>query len=425
MTEEQTKQIEQVTLMEKIEEKTAAIANSENIEKSEMVEPEMSLVQKIILCLMSAGLLFGAVSIHEFVPVIGFFAYFIYPIVVANLTYRYGYIMSLGAMVIAHCLIGGVWDPYVARAAILGEGFIGLLFGFCFRRGYSGKVTFLTVAGVFTGVALLLQMLPLSSGGVLGAIVEEFYVRTIFARKLIGSLGAAFVAESFMVSSEISAELIFAVLKSMIPATFIFQQAFLIWLYYLAIGFAMKEMGRNVAAMPALSTWQVPRWLFWTALAVGVIDGFVPFRASWFSFLCVNIAVCSVLFFVACGISVGWYCFRFSRVSWFLKVVAVVVVVYFLSYGLGAAMLIGALDAIFDFRKLRKQGDAALAGSAGEAAVAWEKAELEKSLQEKMAEERTADAEAPGVVAEESQTEEAEKKIEKIEKIENHQDEEK
>lgn len=422
--EEQTKE---VTLVNE----KAGIADSEKNEKeginekTVMPEPEMSFVQKIILCLMSAGLLFVAVSIHEFVPLIGFFAYFIYPITVANLTYRYGYIMSLGAMVIAYCFIGMVWDPYVARAAIFGEGVIGFLFGICFRRGYSGKRTFFTVAGIFISAVLLLQLLPLSSGGVLGAIVEESYMRTVFARKLIGSLEAAFLADSFMMSSEIPTGLVLAVFRSMLPSVIIFQQAFLIWLYYLAIGFAMKEMGRNVAAMPALSTWQVPRWMFWTALAVAVIDGFVPFRAGGFSLLCVNIAVCSVLFFMACGISIGWYCLRFSRVSWFLKVVAVVVVVYFLSYGLGAAMLTGALDSIFDFRKLRKQGGAVPAVSAGEAAVAWERTELEKVLQEKTAEEKMSEEEAPDVIGEKSETEKAKDEKDEIDEIENHQDEEK
>ena len=192
-----------------------------------MVEPEMGLLQKIILCLMSAGLLFVAVSLYEFVPLIGFFAYFIYPIVVAHLTYRYGYLMSLGAMVIAHCFIGIAWDPYVARAAILGEGFIGLLFGFCFRQKYSGKRTFFTVAGVFTGVLLLLQLLTFSSGGFLGAIAEEAYMRTLFARKLIGSLSASFVADSFMMSSEIPTGLILAVFRFMIPAVFISNRRFL------------------------------------------------------------------------------------------------------------------------------------------------------------------------------------------------------
>lgn len=417
--EEQTNEVE-------LGNEKAGIADSKKNEKTVSKEKtiipepemsEMSLVQKIILCLMSVGLLFVAVSIHEFVPLIGFFAYFIYPITVANLTYRYGYIMSLGAMVIAHCFIGIVWNPYVARAAIFGEGVIGLLFGFCFRRGYSGKRTFFTVAGIFTGAVLLLQLLPLSSSGVLGAIVEESYMRTVFARKLVGSLEAAFVADSFMMSSEIPTGLVLAVLRSMIPAIFIFQQAFLIWLYYLAIGFAMKEMGRSVAAMPALSTWQVPRWLFWTALAVAVIDGFVPFRAGGFSFLCMNIAVCSVLFFMVCGISIFWHYLRFSQVSWLLKVVAVVVVIYFLSYGLGAAMLTGALDAIFDFRKLKKQGEGVPAVSAGEAAVAWEQAEFEKAITEKTSEEAVIAGEVSGMIAEKNETKEAK------EEAENQQDE--
>lgn len=359
-----------------------------------IAEPKMSFMQKIILCLMSAGLLFVAVSLHEFVPLIGFFAYFIYPIVVANLTYRYGYLMSLGAMALAHCCIGIVWDPYVARAAILGEGFIGFLFGFCFRQKYSGKRTFFTVAGVFTGVLLLLQLLPFSSGGFLGAIAEEAYMRTLFARKLIGSLSASFVADSFMMSSEIPTGLILAVFRFMIPAVFIFQQAFLIWLYYLAIGFAMKEMKQTVAAMPAIFTWQASRWVLWTALVVTVLDCFVPFGSGWFSFLSVNITVCSVLFFMICGIGVFWHYLRFSQVSWFLKVVAVVLVIYFLSYSLIAAMLVGALDTIFDFRKLKKQGPAAPVVSEGEAAVAWEKAAFEKAAQEKTPQAETVTAAA-------------------------------
>ena len=209
-----------------------------------MEEPNMAWGQKIILCLMSAGLLFGAASLHEAVPLIGFFAYFIYPIVVANLTYRYGYVMSLGTMIIAHCLVGAFWSPYVARPATLSVGVIGLLFGFCFRRGYSGKRTFFTVAGIYVVSVLLLQQF-ISAGGFLGAIAEEAYLQTVFARGLVNALRydvAQLILEMPGQFADEFGSVLFFLFGSMVPAIFICQQAVLIWLYYLAVGFAMKEM---------------------------------------------------------------------------------------------------------------------------------------------------------------------------------------
>lgn len=363
-------------------------------EKTVVTEPKMSVVQKIILCLMSAGLLFGAASLHEFVPLIGLVAYFIYPIVVANLTYRYGYVMSVSAVLIAHCLIGALWSPYAARSVTLSVGVIGLLFGFCFRKKYTGKRTFFTVAGIYIGALLLLQQF-ISAGGFLGAIAEEAYLQTVFARKLVNALRydvAQLVLEMPEQFVDGVGSALFFLFGSMIPTIFICQQAVLIWLYYLVIGFTMKKMGHEIAVMPALSTWRTPRWMFWTALVVAVLDGFIPIDVSGFSVVCVNVLLCAVLFFMACGIGVFWHYLRFSQVSLFLKIVAVGVVIYFLQYGLGAALIIGALDALFDFRKLKKPLQPI--ADTGAAAVEWEKQEEGKLLKEtaKESEEKNIDA---------------------------------
>lgn len=96
-------------------------------------------------------------------------------------------------------------------------------------------------------------------------------------------------------------------------------------------------------------------------------------------------------------------------------------------------MLVGALDSIFDFRKLKKQGDGVPAVSAGEAAVAWEQAEREKAIQAITAAEETSAGEVPEEAAQATETktgtaepqkakETAEGK-EYLESVENHQDE--
>ena len=89
------------------------------------------------------------------------------------------------------------------------------------------------------------------------------------------------------------------------------------------------------------------------------------------------IGIIAFLFFMVCGIGVFWHYVRFSQVSWYLKVVAVVVVVYFLRYSLSTAMIVGALDAIFDFRKLKKSPQPIV--DTGAEALEWERQQMAKN----------------------------------------------
>lgn len=381
-----TKQVEQTEMTEKIIPVCEDVIVGDG-EKQGIKEPELNFVQKIILCLMSAGLLFFAVSLHEYVPLIGLVAYLLYPIVVVNLTYKYGYVMVLGAIIIGHCFIGIAWDEFVAREATFGVGVISLLLGFCLRRGYSGVKTFFSVSGVYIGVLFLLQLVSFSNP-ILGVLGQEAFFKTVWARELMGDLqqelALIFYAIPDLITDSVE-YLLRYLFDLLLPSVIIIQQMVLIWFYYFVAGFAMKKMGHTVNSLPAFYTWKMPRWFLGLFIANFVLGMFLGEDVDFY-LLQVSLTLFSVglVLFLSCGLSLLWYYLRYSKVSIWIKIISAVLCLYLLKASATAVAILAMLDSLLDFRKLKtgKIPGGAPAVTEAAAALEWEKQQMAQAVQQ-------------------------------------------
>ena len=177
-----------------------------------------------------------------------------------------------------------------------------------------------------------------------------------------------------------------------LPSLLIVRCLAVVLCYYLLTGFAMKEMGHKVSAMPAFSTWKMPRRYCLSILGITIVSSFFSFEKNLLSLFCANVIAVSVVLFFLCGLSLLWYYIRHSQVSVWLKIAVVIFMLCISSLSVSAAIVLGMLDGIFDFRKLKKPPQPI--ADTGAAAVEWEKQEEGKLLKEtaKESEEKNIDA---------------------------------
>ncbi|MCI8336244.1 MAG: DUF2232 domain-containing protein [Peptococcaceae bacterium] len=346
---------------------------------------QKTFMQLLFLSLVSGALLLSVVSLREVLPVVGVVIYWIYPIVIASLTYKYGVTMGACTMGVAHCLLYAVWSPTIALSVTLGVGLIGLLFGIGFRKRYQGKNIYLLSLLPYGVMGLLFFILPIPNHGVVYQIIIDLFG---WAYAIALGMAEGIMEEGIPLSRDYVAQFFGMIL----PSLLIVRCLVVVLFYYLLTGFAMKEMGHKVSTMPAFSTWKMPRWYCLSILTITIVSSFFSFEKNLLSLFCANAIAVSVVLFFICGLSLFWHYIRHSQVSVWLKIAVVIFMICISSLSVSAAIVLGMLDGIFDFRKLKKQGPAAPVVSEGEAAVAWEKAAFEKAAQEKTSEDEAATA---------------------------------
>lgn len=303
-----------------------------------------------ILALMLFGvvLLFGGL----YIPFLGTFAVFLLSLPVVLAVHRYGIgsgiVLGILFMLLGFAVVGIPAGLIPVSCMMV----LGLIYGISFcKKVAPGKtlvfgIVFVVVLGVLY-FFLTYTLEGISLGDIRRTYEEELAaVYNVYVES--GILDAALV-EGMSVDAYFT-KLVDEMMQ--ILPSFLFLAALIIAAanYFISL-YVLKKESADIRSLPPFAHWHLPWWVLWSvvfALMFYVGGNFLD--SEILLIIAKNILICSVPFFVVAGISLVRYYFLHWQLNTVVQVGFWLFVVLFLSVSMMFFVLIGAGDAVIDYR---------------------------------------------------------------------------
>lgn len=340
-----------------------------------VLEQKKSLLQLLVLCLLSGAALLGLVSIREWFSWVAV-ACWAYPVVIALLAARYGMLVGLGTLGVAYGLTYAVWGPVIALSTLIHMGLVGVLFGIGVRRQWSGKAIVLITTVLYGGLFAVSGFLSMNVYSAFYRVLAEVYQ---WYSDLVRGFAPALMREGLvnMIPGG-DLRLVFAVIQMLAPGFVFLRSGVLVLFYYLLTGFVLRRQGIAASRLPAFRSWRAPKWLLAVFLVLLLSSFASGIKISILYVFLVNGVLLGTLLFFLFGLAVLWDSLCRVR-NILLRIVLAVCCVALLKVSAGILVVVGVLDSIFDLRRFYK--------TAQPSAVMEDSSEYAENLSENLSEE--------------------------------------
>lgn len=314
-----------------------------------MIRKTSAMVEAGILA--AVAIVMALVSMY--IPVIGAFVNFVWPLPIIICGMRHGFKWSLMSLVVATIIIGIIISPLQAFFLMAIFGLLGLIIGECMRRHLAPMK--LMLYGSLGAVAALAVNIALSFW-FLGIDPVEMMFSSF--HQSLGEL-AAYYRQSGMSEAEIKkivdgyAEMLH-MMRIIMPGAFLISAPVLAFVNYMAAKKILTKLGESFVPFPPFVELQVPGWILWPyALSLFAVTYFyTQDRGSWMYDLSVNVqTVCSFTLILQGIALIYWFVKKHDKPMWWANIAtALMFVVPIFSQ---IMVYVGAFDIVFDFRKIR------------------------------------------------------------------------
>ncbi len=309
---------------------------------SSMVEAGLMAAIAIVMALISM-----------YVPVLGTFVNFVWPLPIIICGCRRGFKYSLMSLLVATIIIAMIISPI--NAFFLGAifGLLGLILGECMRRHLSpSKLMFFGSIGAVLALAINFAL----SFAVLGIDPIEMMFSQ-FHESL--NQVAGYYREHGMDEATIKqtvdgyAEML-RMMRIIMPGAFLLSAPLMAFVNYIAAKKILTKMGEHFEDLPKFTELIVPGWVLWPyALSLFAVTYFYQTDQSsiWYT-VSVNIqTVCSFVLVFQGIVLVYWYTEHSHKPRWWANIG--VLLMFFVPIFSQILVYVGAFDVVFDFRKIR------------------------------------------------------------------------
>lgn len=314
-----------------------------------MVRKTSEMVEAGILS--AIAVLFAVVA--TYVPVLGAFVNFLWPVPIAVCGVRNGLRWSIMTLVVAGAVLGAILGPIQAFTFMSIFGLMGLALGEALRRGYSAT-KILGIASVATLISIVFSLFVTTY--IMGTDPISFMFDG-FEKYLAES---SEYYEAFGMSKEATAQAMesnkqmLAAIKLALPASFVLCGPLLSVVNYYVLGKVLARVGMTVPALPLFKKWYVPAWVIWPyALSIMGLSFFGENEYPLLYHIAVNLQMLAGVAFFIQGLALVWWATeRFEKPkAWAIIFVAAAFGIPLVSM---IAVLAGAVDTVFDYRELRE-----------------------------------------------------------------------
>ncbi len=309
---------------------------------SAMVEAGILAAVAIVMALISM-----------YVPVLGAFVNFLWPLPVVICGCRNGLKWSIMTLLVATIIIAMIISPVNAFFLAAIFGLLGLILGECMRRHFSPMKLMLygTVGAV---IALILNIVL--SFWVLG--IDPIEMMFTSFHESLGQL-ADYYREHGMAEDEIKKIVdgyveMLRMMKIIMPGAFFLCAPIMAFINYAAAKKILTKLGESFEDFPAFTMLRVPGWVLWPfALSLLAVTYFYKTdQTSWMYVASVNVqTVCSFIFVLQGIVLLYWFVDKHTKPSWW----AIIGIILLFAVPVFSQLMVyvGAFDTIFDFRKIR------------------------------------------------------------------------
>ncbi|WP_293728459.1 YybS family protein [uncultured Phascolarctobacterium sp.] len=293
--------------------------------------------------------------ISMYVPVLGAFVNFLWPLPIVICGCRHGFKWSIMTLLVATIIIAMIISPINAFFLAAIFGLLGLILGECMRR-HLPPMQMMLYGSIGAVLALIINIVL--SFLVLGIDPIEM-IFTSFHESL--NQLAAYYREHGMGEEEIKkivdgyAEML-RMMRIIMPGAFLLCAPIMAFVNYIAAKKILTKLGESFTDFPPFVKLQVPGWVLWpygiSLLAVTYF--YQTDQSSWLYTLSVNVqTVCSFVLVLQGIVLLYWLVEAKGKPRWWANLATALLFVIPLFSQI--IVYVGAFDMVFDFRKIRKR----------------------------------------------------------------------
>lgn len=293
--------------------------------------------------------------ISMYIPVVGAFVNFVWPLPIIICGMRNGLKWSLMSLIVAGIIIGIIISPIQAFFLVAIFGLMGIVLGECMRRRFPPmKLMFFGSIGAI--LALIINVVL--SFAVLGINPIEMMF-TSFNQSLTEL--AAYYREQGLSEAEIQAAIqgysdMFSMMRIIMPGAFLISAPVLAFINYWCAKKILAKLGETFQPFPPFTSLQVPGWILWPyGLSLFAVTYFyLNARDSWMYDLSVNVQTVTSFVLVLQGIClIYWFVEKKNKPMWWAHLATGLL--FFVPLFSQIIVYVGAFDIIFDYRKIRSK----------------------------------------------------------------------
>ena len=287
-----------------------------------------------------------------YIPVLGMFVNFIWPLPIIACGVRNGFKWSLLTTVVAGLIAAMIINPLQAFILVAVFGILGLVLGECMRRNVN-PLTILAFGSVGAIVAMIINfaiaflIMDINPIAMLFESFDNSLVQMADFQRAHG------VAEAEIEATIASYKELIRMMRIILPGAFLITAPTLAFLNYWVAKKVLTKLGNHFQDLPPFRELVIPRWLLLPyGLSLMAIAYFLKVDPNGIGYhVTVNIqVVCSAIFMFQGLALIYWYIYTHNKPKWWGHVATFLIFIQIISF---VILWLGAFDSIADFRKLR------------------------------------------------------------------------
>lgn len=311
---------------------------------SAMVEAGIMAALAIVMALISM-----------YIPVIGVFVNFVWPLPVIICGMRHGLKWSVMTLIVASVIIAMIISPMEAFFLAAIFGLLGLILGECMRRHLPPMRLMLygTVGAVLAlviNIALSFMVLGINPIDVMFSSFNESLAQL-----------AEYYRENGMSEEDIRKTVegyteMLRMMKIIMPGAFLLSAPVLAFVNYIAAKKILTKLGESFESLPPFTMLQIPGWILWPyVLSLFAVTYFYQTdQSSWMYSLSVNVqTVCSFVLVLQGIVLLYWFVEKKQKPRWWANMA--LILLFMIPLFSQIMVYVGAFDIVFDFRKIRPE----------------------------------------------------------------------
>jgi uncharacterized protein YybS (DUF2232 family) len=316
------------------------------------------MVQSNTKSVIEAGIMAAIAIIFAvagaYIPLLGPFVFFVWPVPIILLGVRHGYKWSIMATIVAGIIIAMLVQPMVALNIIVGFSLIGIVLGHAYRANYGPFKTLFwgssaMVLSILASMAISMMIMGLNpfdlqlsamEGGI-GPVMEMYR-----------SIG---MPESQLAESEQTLRQFMKLARFLIPFSVITGAIFMAYLNIWISRVVLRKLGHQISSLPPFKEWSLPLWVLYVVVAVTTMlyltrdrgEQDILYQAA------INLFFLSMTLLLVQGLALFYYLADKYNLS---RLIRNIILVLIIGNGLFSQIVIfaGAFDMAVDYRQLRK-----------------------------------------------------------------------
>jgi uncharacterized protein YybS (DUF2232 family) len=304
-----------------------------------------SLVEGALLAAITVIL--GIASIY--IPVLGVFVSFVWPVPIILLCIRHGLKISILASVVSGLIVFMVAEPIQAITVILGFGLMGVSMGYAIYKEQSSTKVMIAGGAASLVSKLILILVYLIIMGINPftqqiAIMEETLPRTVEIYRNLG------VGDDVIRQMEEMLGTFVQMARIILPTAIAFAAIFDAYINFIVARLVLGRLGTKIEPLPSFKTWKLPDYTLAIFLAV-ILSGFLK-GGELFALILSNVIYAFTFVFIVQGFAVGEALLEKHNFPKLMRRL-ILIMILFMPFVSNIYLYGGMADTIFDFRKLK------------------------------------------------------------------------